>query len=55
MKFLKHKDPEIFTQALWGLSNIAGESAIYRDILLDQNIVDHITFYYNKNLLTTET
>ena len=30
LQFLKHKDPEIFTQSLWGLANIAGENAIYR-------------------------
>jgi hypothetical protein len=35
MQFLRHKNPEIFTQALWGLANIAGENAFYRDILLN--------------------
>jgi len=46
IQFLRHKDPEVFTQALWGLANIAGENAIYRDILLSQSIVDRIVFYY---------
>jgi hypothetical protein len=40
---------------MWGLANIAGENAIYRDILLDSGIVNDIVFYFNKNLLQTQT
>ena len=47
LQFLKHKNPEVFTQAMWGLANIAGENAIYRDILLDAGIVKEIVWYFN--------
>jgi hypothetical protein len=39
---------------MWGLANIAGENAIYRDILLDSGIVNEIVWYFNQNLLKTQ-
>ena len=47
LQFLRHKNPEVFSQALWGLANIAGESALYRDLLLSQNIVKDLIFYHS--------
>ena len=40
---------------MWGLANIAGENAIYRDILLDAGIVNEIVWYFNQNLLKTQS
>lgn len=40
-ELLSHPDPEVREQAVWGLSNIAGES-IYRDTLLQAGIMQSL-------------
>jgi len=40
MLLLEHEKNEMTSIALWGLSNIAGDSEKYRDLLLEQGIID---------------
>ena len=46
---LIHTDHDVICQTLWGISNIAGESAYYRDYLLDRGVLPSVLFFINNN------
>lgn len=47
MKYSNHPSLDVVSQAFWGLSNIAGESAEYRDLLIGLGIVEKSIDFLN--------
>jgi len=48
LEYIPNDNKEIVHQAVWGLSNIAGESTFHRDLILKLNVVDKIFHYFKE-------
>lgn len=48
LSFIPNDNKELVHQALWGLSNIVGESAIYRDLIVNLNLLNTIFEYFQE-------
>lgn len=57
LSHLPNDNKEIMHQTVWGLSNIAGDSPFYRDMILEYNILDIVfnTFEEENNLPIIKT
>ena len=48
LEYIPNDNKEIVHQAVWGLSNIAGQSAFHRDLVLKLNVLDKIFQYFKE-------
>ena len=52
LEYIPNDNKEIVHQAVWGLSNIVGESPHHRDMVLKLDVLEKILYYFNEE---TET
>jgi len=52
IRLVKSKDEELAEQCVWALGNIAADSPVYRDILLEENIIEALVPALDSRRLT---